>query len=82
MAGFRCGCTGLVRDNPNPRLARVCPGCPDCSRCHGSKQRYRFDMIMVDGKQGVLGGDGLFTLQIEECPGCQDCKVIEGKPDL
>lgn len=81
MASFRCGGTGLVRDNPDPKLVRICPGCLDCSRCYGSRQLFHFAMVTVDGKQGTFGGDTLYTLRIENCPGCADCKVNEGKSE-
>jgi len=81
MPGFRCGGTGYVRDNLDPRLVRACPGCPDCSRCHGSRQLFRFAMIMLDGKMGVVGGDQLYTLRVEPCPGCSDCQAVEGRTE-
>lgn len=78
MAAFRCGGTGLVRDHvTDPALARTCPGCSDCSRCHGTKQLFRFIAIMIDGKHAATGGYRLYGLKIEVCPGCVDCETPE-----
>lgn len=82
MASHRCGGTRIVRDNPDRKLGWLCPGCPDCARCHGSHQMYRFEPCMVDAKQGCYGGLLLFTLQIDACPGCIDCKLSPAQVEV